>query len=399
LQPRHEAVNLLEGGRVRLRFSGIATDGTQVNIPEVTGLTVSPANLGTFENGYFVALRGGAGYISATVGAIRAYIPVTVGGFPWPVDMFASHMDFLSTPPEYVSTRVSTENAAQERAIRLDYSFGRTPRTQASYVTFYPALEIPGEPIALRMQVHGDGSGHWLRGRVRDGEGNFHNIDFAREVDFTGWETVIARLPNAPAPFSLDRIYMVTLESFEASRHTVMFYGLEALYAPNQIINVPQGTVFQDRLRADRGFTGVAGGGSHEFIIPNADDRAAFGVVGRQRFAVATMTARGGGIFAGCIYQWSQLVPQVRALNLPYVVILLDESPFNFARRMEFELFHLALTQLNSEGFTVFVVSATAEETTLTMRDNIRYINMPRPEYGNAVMRFFTEGERIWWAE
>ncbi|MCL1883992.1 MAG: phosphodiester glycosidase family protein [Defluviitaleaceae bacterium] len=398
LQPQHEVISLLEGGQIRLRFSGIATDGTQVNIPEVTGLRVSPAYLGSFENGYFTAIRGGTGYIQAAVGAVVAYIPVAIGGFPWPIDMFGgTHLGFLSTPPEYVSTTVTTETLAGRDVIRMDYSFGRTAATQAAYVTFYPALEIPGEPIALRMQVYGDDSGHWLRARVRDAEGNSHNIDFARELDFVGWETVIARLPNRPAPFTLDRIYMVTLESFEATRHLAIFYGLEALYAPNHDFDVPQGTVFTDRLRAATGFAGFPNGSHNALSIPSASDDVSFGVLGVSNMAVATITARGGGIQAANVQQWQNFMPNIRRLDLPYVVILLDESPFNFTRRMERDLFHHAMTQLNEEGRTVFVVSATADETTLIMRDNIRYINIARPESGNARIHFHSDGDRIWW--
>ncbi|MCL1878013.1 MAG: phosphodiester glycosidase family protein, partial [Defluviitaleaceae bacterium] len=96
LQPRHEMISLLIGGRTRLRFGGVATDGTHINIPEVTSLRVYPEYLGRFENGYFIAQSGGVGYIQAAVGSIVAYIPVSVGGFPWPLDMFGgTHLGFL----------------------------------------------------------------------------------------------------------------------------------------------------------------------------------------------------------------------------------------------------------------------------------------------------------------
>jgi hypothetical protein len=386
LKPRNESVNLFEGGRVHLRFTGTATDGTQVNIPEVTSLSVSPSSLGRFEDGYFVATNGGVGYIEAAVGAVKAYIPVSIGGFPWPIDFLKndSHMDFLSTPPEFVSTKISTENVGGFDLIRLDYSFGRTAQTQASYVTFYPALEIPGEPVALRMQVHGDGSEHWLRGRVRDGNGTFHNIDFARVVDFVGWETVTAMLPaNAPAPFTIDRIYAVVLETFEPSSHTKYFFGLESLYVPNEIVEVPQGTVFHDRLRENRGV------GALEIKIPA---KAEFFVDAKNNFAVATIAANGGGIQSTNVEQWRDFIPAIRAINSPHVLILLDKNPLTFTRRMEYELFHLAMTDLRDEGKTVFVVSADGDETKLTMRDNIRYIDV-----GGDTIRFWTEGMSVWW--
>jgi hypothetical protein len=396
LQPRHEIINLLENGRVRLRFSGVATDGTQVNIPEVTTLAVFPSELGFFEDGYFVAARGGVGYIQAAVGSINAFIPVSVGGFPWPVNMHATHIDFLSTPPEYVSTRVTSEVFHNRDSIRLNYTFGRTHETQASYVTFYPAIAIPGEPIALRMQVFGDNSGHWLRGRVRDADGEFHNITFTRELDFTGWNTLIASLPNAPAPFAIDRIYAVELESFETSQHSLVFSNLEALYAPNHNIPVPRGTGFVDRFRVTRDFQ-LAGSSFYEFAIPSANENMQLEVSASGTITTARISARNGGIQATNIEQWRYFMPMIRGLNSRFVVILLDENPLNFSRRMERELFHLAMTELRDEGRTVFVVSATADETVLTMRDNIRYINVARQEA--PTIRFWTHDDIIRWSD
>ncbi|MCL1843095.1 MAG: phosphodiester glycosidase family protein [Defluviitaleaceae bacterium] len=394
LQISPASVNLLEGERRRLRFSGTATDGTHVNIPEVTGLTVSPAYLGRFENGYFIAQRGGAGYISVAVGTVRAYIPVTVGGFPRPLNIFEPGVAFAAQPAEYVSGGTSAENILGQNILRLDYRFTRTTRTQAAYATFYPAIEIYGMPVALRMQAYSDGSGHWMRGRVRDAEGNFHNIDFARNAYFIGWETVTASLPNAPGPFALYRLYMATTESLERSNHMAMFYGLEALYPAESIAAIPQSTVFQDRLRAETGFAGFPGGNFHEFTIPA---EASYSITGVSNFAVVTMTAAGGGIQSGNIDQWRNFVPNIRALNLPNVVILLDANPLTFSRRMEYELFHLALRDLRADGFLVFAVSATAAETTLTMRDGVRYINITRPETDNASIRFWSYADHVRW--
>jgi hypothetical protein len=182
---------------------------------------------------------------------------------------------------------------------------------------------------------------------------------------------------------------MVLLESSEVSQHLAAFRGLEALYAPNQIINLPQGTVFSDRLRAAPDVTGVEGGSTHEFTIP-ASAGNTYSIRGVDNFAVVNMTAHGGGFQSANVYQWAYLMPNIRSLNLPYVIILIDQNPRNFSRRMEYELFHLAMTELINEGRTVFVISPTANDTSLTMRDGVRYIN------ANSI-RFFTGDGRIWW--
>jgi hypothetical protein len=265
---------------------------------------------------------------------------------------------------------------------------------------FYPAIEIEGEPIALRLQVHSDGSGHWLRGRVRDGNGTAHNIDFVRHMDFTGWETVTALLPNAPAPFSIESIYLVTLESGFYTVHMVYFYGLEALFAPERQFPVPQGTRFTDRLRVDSGFTGASGVRRYEFSVPNTGMNTGYFPIMWSDFSIVNMTARNGGISATDRYQWGRFMNDIRHSNPRYVAILIDENPFNFRQRMEFELFHLAMKELSEEGRLVFVVSSTAQETTLTMRDGIRYINLAQPEYGDtALIRFWVDDTRIMWSD
>jgi len=399
LQIRPASVSLLEGERAAISFSGVAVDGSPVPVPAVTGLTVSPAYLGVFEGNEFISTRSGAGYISAMVGAIRAYAPISVGGFPQTLNM--ANTSFLSYPA-YVVGNVRPGEVQGRMAMRMEYLLVQSPSTQAAYLTFDPALEIPRSPIALRLQVYGDGSGHWLRGRVHDANGNSHLIDFTQSVDFTGWETVTARLPHAPAPFTIDRIYMVTLGSYDVSHHMVAFYGLEALYAPDNQATIPQGTVFHDRLRADAGFNGVAGGGSYQFTIPTSGANTGYSSMSWSDFAVVTMTAEGGGISAADRSQWARFMRDIRTIDPEYVVILMDENPLNFRQRMEFELFHGAMEELRAEGRLVFVVSATGTagaSAELTMRDGIRYIDIAAPAVGIATIRFFTDGAQIWWAE
>ena len=390
--PITNAISIFEGGQATLQFSGVATCGTSLPVPSVAALSVTPAHLGRFENGVFVATSGGAGFITARIGNISAYIPVSVGGFPIPVNMFAGQVGQLSVPASNI-TNVSVRNFEQNRrAISMNYTFEISTATQAAYVTFYPPLALPAignrQPVGLRLYVNGDGSGHWLRGRVQDGEGNTHLIDFARSADFIGWESVIAPLPNAPGPFTIDQIYMVTLNSYERTSHSVMFYRLEAMFAPVNEVQLPQRTTFTDPLRA----VGTPAGTVHEFAVPTEAEYS----VGRSgNFAVARLSVRDGRIVRN---QWGQFLQDIRTLDMPYVVVLMDANPLNFRQRMEFELFHLAMQELRAEGRMVFVVSATGQETTLTMRDGVRYINLAEvDEYEEAIIRFWINGSEIRW--
>jgi len=390
LQPNLSAISLVEGERSSLNFSGVTQDGFTVAIPSVAGLSVSPAHLGRFEDNAFIASAGGAGYITATVGTVSAFIPVTIGGSPVAIDMHSGQISQLSHPTTGV-TAVRTENIDNRRAIRMDYSFAVSQSTQAAYATFNPPLNITAAPVGLRLQVRGDGSGHWLRGRVHDGNGQVHLIDFTRNVNFTGWQTVTATMPSAPGPFTIDQIYMVTLSATAATNHTVFFYGLEALYVPVGQATVPRSTQFVDSMRA----TGnIAGAAVYEFSVPV---EATYSIQRRSNFAVATIAAREGGISATNRSQWGSFMNDLRVNNLTNAVVILDMNPLEFTQPMEFELLHLAMQELLAEGRNVFVVSAGGSETVLTMRDGIRYINLARTGDGAVSIRFQTRDGNVWW--
>jgi len=391
LQPTVNALSMFEGDSASLGFTGVATCGTSLPIPAFEGLSVNPPTLGHFENGMFVATSAGAGYISAVIGTVSAFIPVSVGGFPQTINMNAGQVSAHASPGNIVNNRVAREAGR----INMNFSFNRHAQTQNAYTVFNPPLAIPAGAIGLRLDMYGDGSGHWLRGRVRDAEGNTHLIDFTRNADFTGRETVIARLPNVPGPLTIDQILLSTLDSFGYTRHSVAFYGLDALFAPRNQVTVPQSTGFVDQLQVNAHFTGLSGTNIYSFNVPQ---EAEYSFARRSNFAVITMAASGGGISAANRDQWAYLARDTRALNSENVVILMDANPLRFTQRMEFELFHLVMQDLRNEGRLVFVVSATGDSTQLTMRDGVRYINLARPQDGDtAAIELLTSTGQVWW--
>ncbi|MCL2286932.1 MAG: phosphodiester glycosidase family protein, partial [Firmicutes bacterium] len=377
LQPVRPSIFMFQGQTTPVRFIGVSTSGATMPVPAVERKRVYPTTLGHFVDYEFVATGFGNGYIAARIGESSVFFPITVAGSPRSIDMHSGRIAPLSAPAETV-VNVSTVDSNNRRLVRLDYTFVPSDRTQAAYVSFNPPLEIPGDPVGLRLQVHGDGSGHWLRGRVQDAEGRNHIIDFSRNADVYGWLTVIANLPNAPGPFTIDQIYMVSLNSYETTYHRVFFYGLQAMYAPTNEVEIPRGSRFRDPIRAESGFTGVQGGNFYRFYLPTPGSEVRYSRSVEGEFAVVTITAYEGGIFAADSRQWGRFMRDIRGLDMEYVVILMDANPLNFDQRMEFELFHLALQELYEEGRTVFVVSATGAAgagVVLTMRDGIRYID------------------------
>ena len=396
LQPNRASVSLFEGQRTAVRFDGLSTCGTTVPVPAVEHRRVSPTSLGHFEGDEFVATGAGAGYLAAAIGDVRVFIPVFVNGFPQAIDMFSGNIRPLSAPAA-TPVRVSPLNIESRPAVRMEYTFVPSTNTQAAYVSFDPPLALPGDAIGLRLQVYGDGSGHWLRGRVQDGNGVNHVIDFTRSATFYGWQTVLANLPNVPGPFTIDQIYMVTLSAYETTYNQVMFRGLEALYAPSARPEIPESTRFHDGLYAPMGFAAVQSGSVYTFELPAQEEETLYAAARQGDFALVTMSARGGGIFAADSNQWRRFLRDIRALDRDYVVIVMDANPLAFRQPMEFELFHLALQELRDEGRMVFVVSAAGDSTHLTMRDGIRYIDLAVPEAGAAHIQVWVSGDEVMW--
>jgi len=388
--PRTVAV-FAPGQETRLRFSGVAINGNTVPyvpISAITAFEVVPASLGTIENGVFIAGYG-VGHIMASVNGINTYIPVTIGGGPQRVSIHNSRLDTITYPANYVTAAASADGYV----LRLDYNFIETNVTQAAHMSLYPPVALPANTMALNLEVYGNNSGHWLRGRVRDGNGRHHNVDFAASVNFSGWHMVTATLPaDAPGPFTLDRLYTVLLNSPAAAAFTMRFRQFEAVVAPPPPPNVPQGPVFRDPLWAQRGFPGLPEGRNFAFAPPYGD-YIDYGFRTTGGFAVVTMSMYGRTIST---YQWSRFIPDIRSTNAANVVILLDDNPrTGFSQAMEFDLFHRAMIQFTNEGRTVFVVSNQGANTGVYIRDGVRYINMAE----GRDIHFRTADDSVWWTD
>jgi hypothetical protein len=152
---------------------------------------------------------------------------------------------------------------------------------------------------------------------------------------------------------------------------------------------VPQGTRFRDPMQTHGEFTGIPGGGHYTFDVTFRTAVYRFRHDGDM--AIFRLLADGAGLTERG--QWEYIPRDVRAADAYHVVIMLNVNPFDFPP-LVFELFHSMMKTLADEGRTVFVVSspsAASVENTAVIRDGVRYI------YDVEEIRFFTDGELIWW--
>lgn len=389
LQCETRTVRVFPDTETALSFTGIARGGESVPADNAVSVKVNPPRLGEFANGVFTAKQSGTGYLECEVNGVFTYLPVSVGGQATALNAFegAARISFIGYPDAV--TGAVTRGMSQNRTEwQMDYRFNRSNDTQAAYLSFDTPYVIPGDPAALRMNVYGDGSGNWLRGRIRDAEGRQHLIDFAYAVDFTGWQSVTATIPeDARAPLTLERIYLAAVSSETEQYGTLYFSGLEALYIPYSTEPVPEGQRFTDPLRKDLSRTP-----ENQTLNLTVAERMAYSVRNEGKTTILTMTAAGGGLRAADSSQWRRFTADMENAWPEYLIIILDESPDRFSQPKEAELFHKALAR-QSEHRTVLVVSASFDAADCEIRDGVRYINLQKPFDGTGARIRFAVGE------
>src|SRR5699024_7652758 len=107
---------------------------------------------------------------------------------------------------------------------------------RAAYLNFKntdKGLALTGTPRRLGLWVKGDNNGSWLRGTIKDSKGKSHTIDFVKEIDFDDWKYVDTNLPaNINYPITLERVYLVEIDSKKKHSGEILIDGLTASYPP-----------------------------------------------------------------------------------------------------------------------------------------------------------------------
>ena len=435
------ALSLAAGAQQALSFTGTSRDGfaVAVNAAHVQ-YTVNPAALGVVENGVFRATGVGSGWVQCTVDGVTTYIPVRMNA------VSALGFDFMNgaTPVTFMSQPTTVEGTAIYRtapevpngdiALELTYLFEPSTTTQAAYANFGTALKSSAD--GYRISVYGTGSGHWIRGRVLDADGKEHLITFTQNADFVGWRDLDAMVPaGAKQPLVLERIYVASLSETEHSVYRLLINDLRILKnasttaAPTLPADVSAGddlrVAFQDtKPAADVTFIGKLWhtGGTHTLTDYAAQRKKAMSAFLRGSSAgvyagaadlrpetnganirsntgaykmeqiggmtLIMMNSAGGGFSAANLKQWAQIEKDLQAAG-SVVAIQTDISPLNFKLPQEGALFH-ALLKKYAAGRTIFVVSASGLETTDTVKEGIRYINLGHMYNGSAINPAFS---------
>lgn len=104
---------------------------------------------------------------------------------------------------------------------------------------------------------------------------------------------------------------------------------------------------------------------------------------GKYRFlnrggvSLAMVTAAKGGITATDASQWSKFTADIEKANNDTIVFVMDQTPSDFKSAAETNYFRAILNKYVEQGKTVFVVSCFNQSYWVSVKDGVRYINLP----------------------
>ena len=199
------------GQQVQLSVSALDDDGNPIAFdPAQVSWKADPAAGAMDQAGMLVAGTGPVGTVTASLRGVEAAARVVFATTTVVADDLEKEgaRTAFSWPREVpVSCERVTEPVREGKyAARLTYDFTTTTDSRAA---FLPVDRDIGNAVALRAWVYGDGRGHWLRAKITDAGGQSFNLDFAPQVDWTGWREVTASVPPAAqAPIRWAAIYI-----------------------------------------------------------------------------------------------------------------------------------------------------------------------------------------------
>lgn len=190
--------------------------------------------IGKLVNGFFFAAQTNEvkqGKLVATLKGVAATATVCVGKTQWQTLHEFDDMSGLQIVgyPETVKAEgqiVTHEKRSGAGALMLRYDFSKGWKTRTASVILNKVL--PKNSCRLAIDVYGDGSGCWLRARLRDAAGKPIFLDFADSVNWKNeWRELEVNLPSGlTEPVSLEAVYLVVIRDEQKCSGAILLDNL-----------------------------------------------------------------------------------------------------------------------------------------------------------------------------
>lgn len=370
-----------------------------------------------------------AGVLTAAIDDGLENIRVSVGNEGKLIEGFETmdNLTFESYPATVLGEiNLSSEAKEGKSSLSLKYDFSNGENTRAAYVNLMNGedlgLAIDGNPKKLGLWINGDGNGSWVRGTLKDSKGITHTIDFAKVVDWTGWQFVTSNIPiNVSYPINLEKVYAVEIDSLRKQSGELLFDELTAFYPPalgdivlpnssalkdeknikskvskdgfsfaivsdpiglNELVKYDAMSMIQSKVSKNK--IGILlNGFSSEFrkglkIYATIDASGAYSRNKHKDAYFLHVNTEKSGIRATNSQQWNTLITDLKTRKESNIVLFLSSPVFGsggFTDTLEANLLHKYLVEASEKGRNIFVVHG-GKSNTLDLKDGIRYIGL-----------------------
>jgi hypothetical protein len=245
--------------------------------------------------------------------------------------------------PKEVTGKYSLLKFGQDDSLagKLEFNFKNSEATRAAYIDFGGKLALDSVPDKIALDVFGNyGNNHWLRAKLKAGDGKTYTVDFQQNVSWEGWKNVEALLPkNLTAPLSIERIYLVETDSLLKDAGTILIDNLTGVFQPSFSGEVPKNTNKTASLGDFMLF------GTANFIINT--DSFNFDTLTKENINNTTLLKinnRNNGIRKNDYTQWITLLNELKSSTNNPLLLVMASSP-DFVDPLEEDLFYECLEQ------------------------------------------------------
>ncbi|MEU7776448.1 phosphodiester glycosidase family protein [Micromonospora sp. SD19] len=192
------------------------------------------------------ALRDtGSALVTVHVGRSSTVLPVTVGLTDVPVAGFDDAGSWRFSQAR-ASGSVAPAPGHTGTGLRMTYDFSQSTGTRAAYADPPAWIEVPGQPQAFGMWIHGNGTGEWPSLHLHDAQDTQHVLR-GPLITWTGWRYVEFAVPaGVQYPVRVRRFYVAETNAAAQYTSEVIIDDLVAKVPPT--VDVPAVPPRTDRV-------------------------------------------------------------------------------------------------------------------------------------------------------
>ena len=425
LQATADAYALGVGESTNINAVLLNKDGYSLDVDKsrIT-FSVDNANIGSIENGRFIAKAEGEAIITAMGYDVSSSIKISVGKKHIAINSFEGNRsinmayyptDLGITGSSSIASGVSIDGNS---SLKIDYGFKpKMTTTQSVYAGFdSKPIVLPANSSDFMLWYKGDGSQYLLKASFKDADGKIADVILAQSLADTNWQQAKVQIPtDLTTPVKLDKIYISSLNTDENSKLTGSIYiDNLVVYAPISMGSGARGNV-NDYMNMDvdnltgsyntasifgysSGITSDKGNTIINEMKKNADVLAFIGQFGvnnasglpsvtwdnkyntqdNNNFSFISLGISNGSMTSANKDQWRYLKDYAQSLSKKNVIILMDSYLFTGIKdyRERDAIHDILKTAVREHDKNVIVVSSAGETSFCEVKDGVRYINL-----------------------